>query len=155
MICDWNRIYGPPGVFQFQCAVPPTDGRRAITALMTEIVRGKGASFLVVLKRMDRSGAGMLSFPMPGFTLAVDFPCRPATWMLIERLHDIVLEYGGRIYLAKDACLTPERFMAMYDDAERFKAILRNIDPHGLMQSDMSRTIETEPPVVWGRQQYR
>ena len=140
-IHNWNRMYGRRGVFQFQCVVPTAEGRRAISALMDEIVRSRGGSFLAVLKYMARKGLGMLSFPMPGFTLALDFPRRPETQRLIELLQDIVLEYGGRIYLAKDACLSAERFEAMYPQVERFKAVLRHVDPNGLMQSDMSRRL--------------
>ena len=83
----------------------------------------------------------MLSFPMPGFSLALDFPCSPETRQLIERLQDLVLAYGGRIYLAKDACLSHTQFEAMYPEVERFKTVLRRVDPHGIMQSDMSRRL--------------
>jgi FAD/FMN-containing dehydrogenase len=134
-------MYGRRGVFQFQCVVPTGEGRRAISALMEETVRSRGASFLAVLKYMARKGLGMLSFPIPGFTLSLDFPCTPEARRLIELLQDIVLEYGGRIYLAKDACLSAERFEAMYPEIERFKAVLRRVDPHGLMQSDMFRRL--------------
>ncbi|MDQ6831743.1 MAG: FAD-binding oxidoreductase [Gemmatimonadota bacterium] len=140
-IHNWNRMYGRDGVFQFQCVVPFADGRRAIVELMEEIVRSRGASFLAVLKSMGRSGQGMLSFPMPGFTLALDFPRRRETRPLILRLHEIVLKYDGRIYLAKDACLSAKQFEAMYLEADRFKAVLRRVDPNGRMQSDMSRRL--------------
>jgi len=141
----WNRMYGRAGVYQFQCVVPFADGRRAIVALMEEIVRSRGASFLAVLKSMSRPSRGMLSFPMPGFTLALDFPRRAHTRALVERLHDIALRHGGRVYLAKDACLTPERLRAMYPQVDRFRAVLRRIDPQGRMQSDMSRRLDLGP----------
>ncbi len=140
-IHNWNRMYGRKGVFQFQCAVPLADGKRALSAVMEEVVRGRSASFLAVLKYMERKGPGMLSFPMPGFSLALDFPRRPDTRILIERLQDIVLAYGGRIYLAKDACLSAQQFAGMYPEVERFKAVLRHVDPKGLMQSDMARRL--------------
>jgi FAD/FMN-containing dehydrogenase len=85
---------------------------------------------------------------MPGFSLALDFPCKPESRHLIERLQDIVLEYGGRIYLAKDACLSPEQFEAMYPEAGHFKAVLRRVDPNGVMQSDMSRRLNLSPPII-------
>ena len=140
-IHNWNRMYGRRGFFQFQCVVPTAEGRRAMSALMEQVVRSRGVSFLAVLKYMARKGLGMLSFPTPGFTLSLDFPCTPEARRLIEFLQDIVLEYGGRIYLAKDACLSAERFEAMYPEIERFKAVLRRVDPLGLMQSDMSRRL--------------
>lgn len=140
-IYNWNRMYGRGGVYQFQCVVPFADGRRAIVALMDEIVRSRGASFLAVLKSMERYGPGLLSFPIPGFTLALDFPRRRDTRELILRLYEIVLNYGGRVYLAKDACLSAEHFEAMYAGVGRFKAVLQRVDPEGRLQSDMSRRL--------------
>ena len=91
----------------------------------------------------------MLSFPMPGFALALDFPRRPETERLIHRLHEIVLKYRGRVYLAKDACLTQQHFEAMYPEVQRFKSVLHRIDPNGVMQSDMSRRLGLSGPVKW------
>lgn len=144
-IHNWNRMYGRKGIYQFQCVVPFAEGRRAIIELMDEIVRSRGASFLAVLKSMSRESRGMIAFPMPGFTLALDFPRREGTLRLIERLHDIVLKYGGRIYLAKDATLSAERFAAMYPRAQEFKSLLQRIDPELRMQSDMSRRLGLSP----------
>jgi decaprenylphospho-beta-D-ribofuranose 2-oxidase len=78
---------------------------------------------------------------MPGFTLAMDFPRRPDSTQLIHRLHDIVIEHGGRVYLAKDALLTPARFRAMYPRADEFRSLLRRIDPRATMRSDMARRL--------------
>jgi decaprenylphospho-beta-D-ribofuranose 2-oxidase len=139
---NWNRMYGRRGVYQFQCVVPFAEGRRAIIELMEEVVRSRGASFLAVLKSMGRAGRGMLSFPMPGFTLALDFPRRAATRSLIERLQDIALKYRGRVYLAKDACLSADQLPPMYPELERFRSVLRRIDPERRMQSDMSRRLQ-------------
>ncbi len=141
-IHDWNRMYGRRGVYQFQCVVPFADGRRAIIELMREIIRSRGESFLAVLKSMERCGQGLLSFAMPGFTLALDFPRRPDTPRLFRRLQDIALQHGGRIYLAKDACLTPDQFAAMYPESERFTDVLRRVYPDGVMQSDRARRLE-------------
>lgn len=140
-IHDWNRMYGRRGVFQFQCVVPFEDGRHAIIRLMEEISRSRGASFLAVLKSFGAYGRGLLSFPMPGFTLALDFPRRADTRRLIERLQDITLEHGGRVYLAKDACLARDQLEAMYPQLERFESVLRQVDPGRRMQSDMSRRL--------------
>jgi decaprenylphospho-beta-D-ribofuranose 2-oxidase len=138
---NWNRVYGRRGVYQFQCVVPFAEGRRAIVELMEETVRSRSASFLAVLKSMGRAGRGMLSFPMPGFTLALDFPRRARTGALIQRLQRIALKYGGRVYLAKDACLSADQLPSMYPELERFRAVLRRIDPERRMQSDMSRRL--------------
>jgi decaprenylphospho-beta-D-ribofuranose 2-oxidase len=143
-IHDWNRMYGRRGVFQFQCAVPFAEGRRALLELLDVITRSRGASFLAVLKTMRRPGPGMLSFSMPGFTLALDFPNLAETRGVIRRLHEIALRYGARVYLAKDACLTAQELAAMYPELPRFKAVLRRVDPAGVMQSDMARRLQLD-----------
>ncbi len=83
----------------------------------------------------------MLSFGRPGFTLALDFPRRASTDALVRRLHAITIEHGGRLYLAKDACLRREELDLMYPQVGQFRALLRKIDPDGIMQSDMSRRL--------------
>jgi decaprenylphospho-beta-D-ribofuranose 2-oxidase len=144
LLRDWNRMYGRMGVYQFQCLVPFQNGRRALIHLMEEITRSRGASFLAVLKTMGRTGRGMLSFSSPGFTLALDFARRPHTRQLIERLQEITLSHGGRIYLAKDACLTAEQVRVMYPGVDAFRAVIRSVDPEGRMQSDMSRRLRLD-----------
>jgi decaprenylphospho-beta-D-ribofuranose 2-oxidase len=141
-IHNWNRLYGRNGLFQFQCAVPFSDAKRALSAVMAEVLRSGCASFLGVIKSMKRRGPGMLSFPMPGISLALDFSSNPKTRALIERLYDIILAHGGRAYLAKDACLSAKQFESMYPEVDRFRAVLRRVDPGGIMQSDMSRRLK-------------
>lgn len=138
---DWNRMYGRSGVYQFQCVVPRAMAREALHRLMDSATRSGAASFLAVLKTLGSHGAGMFSFPMPGFSLALDFAKAPETARLIERLHDITIEHGGRVYLAKDATLTPQRFRAMYPRVAEFTAVLGRIDPEGRMRSDMARRL--------------
>lgn len=140
-LLDWNRMYGRQGVYQFQCVVPHASAREALIRLMDIATRSGAASFLAVLKTLGRDGLGMLSFPMPGFSLALDFPRRPATTRLIERLHAVALDHGGRVYLAKDATLTPAHFRAMYPRVAEFTRVLRRIDPDGRMRSDMARRL--------------
>ena len=138
-------MYGRKGVYQFQCVVPFAEGRRAMIELMEAAVQSGSASFLGVIKTMGRRGLGLLSFPMPGFVLALDFARTPESTRLMKRLQDIALKYGGRLYLAKDVCSTAEDFKAMYPDLDRFKAVLRRVDPSGVMQSDMSRRLDLSP----------
>lgn len=137
----WNRLYGKRGVYQFQCALPFNASQSGMRAIMQETVRSGSASFLAVIKCMGRHGPGLLSFTRPGFSLALDFPRRPATFALVHRLHDIVMHHGGAIYLAKDACLTAGQFQAMYPAVSEFKAISARVDPTNVMQSDMARRI--------------
>lgn len=115
-LLEWNRMYGPKGFFQYQSVVPREVGQDATRAMLDAIARSGEGSFLAVLKTFgDRQPAGMLSFPQPGATLALDFPSRGArTLKLFERLDAIVREAGGRIYLAKDARVPRALFEAGY-----------------------------------------
>jgi decaprenylphospho-beta-D-ribofuranose 2-oxidase len=140
-IHHWNRIYGKPGFYQFQCVVPDAAARAALSALLTEIASAGSASFLAVLKTLGREGRGYLSFPMRGFTLALDFPRREATADLIRRLEAIVLTNGGRVYLAKDALLSPDSLRAMYPQVAQFEAVLARVDPGSKFGSDMARRL--------------
>ena len=140
-IQDWNRLYGSAGFRQFQCVIPEADGLAGIRRLLEAIAESGAASFLAVLKTMGGEGRGYLSFPMRGFTLALDFPERPATRDVLGRLEAITLEHGGRIYLAKDSCLSPEGFARMYPALDKFRQVLDRVDPDGLFTSDMARRL--------------
>jgi len=115
-LLEWNRMYGPRGFFQYQSVIPRNTGRDAVNAMVKEISRSGEGSFLAVLKTFgNRHASGMLSFPMPGVTLALDFPNRGArTLTLLDRLDAIVREAGGRLYLAKDARMPRDLFEQGY-----------------------------------------
>lgn len=115
-LLEWNRIYGPQGFFQYQCVVPREVGQDVVYAMLKEIARFGDGSFLAVLKTFgNRQAVGMLSFPQPGVTLALDFPNRgERTHKLFERLDAIVREAKGRLYPAKDARMPRELFEAGY-----------------------------------------
>lgn len=121
-LLEWNRMYGPKGFYQYQSVVPRTVGKDAVQAMLKEISRSGDGSFLAVLKTFgDRKSVGMLSFPQPGVTLALDFPNHGArTHKLFERLDAIVREAKGRIYLAKDARMPKELFEAGYPRINEF-----------------------------------
>ena len=138
---DWNRVYGKRGFYQFQCVMPGATGSDSIRRALEEISASRSASFLAVLKTLGGEGRGLLSFPMRGYTLALDFPRRTGTEALMARLERIALDHGGRIYLAKDALLSPDGFAAMYPRLERFRAMLSEVDPKGRFQSDMARRL--------------
>ena len=137
-IFHWNRLYGWPGMYQYQCVVPPDSAPRAIQALLAEIARSGQASFLAVLKTFgDRLSPGFLSFPRPGATLALDFPNRgTATLELMARLDQIVLEAKGALYPAKDGRISPRMFRASFPKWETF---LRHKDD--AMNSDFWRRV--------------
>ncbi len=140
-IGNWNRIYGRRGFHQFQCVVPYTEGFRAISSLLEEIAARGAASFLAVLKRMGPQRAGYLSFPMDGYTLAVDFPNQAGTAALHSRLARVVTDHGGRNYLAKDALLSRGDFERMYPELHSFRDAAAQMDPDGQMGSDIDRRL--------------
>lgn len=107
-ILEWNRIYGRKGFAQFQCVIPLAASREGLQALLGAIARSGQGSFLAVLKRMGAQDS-RFSFPMEGYTLALDFPMRQTTPALFATLEAIAIDHGGRFYLAKDSLLTPER----------------------------------------------
>lgn len=118
----WNRIYGPRGFYQYQSVVPEAVARDATAEMLKVISAARQGSFLMVLKTFgDVPSPGLLSFPMPGVTLAMDFPNRGAdTMRLFDRLDRIVTEAGGRIYPAKDARMGREMFETGYPALNRF-----------------------------------
>jgi FAD/FMN-containing dehydrogenase len=119
----WNRIYGRRGFFQYQCVVPLTPHQEAIRRILTQITASGRGSFLAVLKTFGAvKSPGLLSFPRPGVTLALDFPNHgTGTLTLLEALDRIVLEAGGRIYPAKDARMSPQMFQESYPEWRRFR----------------------------------
>jgi FAD/FMN-containing dehydrogenase len=121
-LLDWNRMYGPRGFYQYQSVVPSQFGHDATQAMLREILRAGEGSFLAVLKTFGKSKPlGMLSFPMDGTTLALDFPNNGEhTHKLFEKLDGIVLEAGGRIYPAKDARMPRAMFEAGYPRLDEF-----------------------------------
>jgi FAD/FMN-containing dehydrogenase len=115
-ISDWNRIYGPRGFLQYQCVIPPEQAAAGMAELLARIAASGSGSFLAVLKVFGaRRSAGILSFPRPGATLALDFPNDgPATFALLDALDEVVAAAGGAVYAAKDARLAGARFRQYY-----------------------------------------
>lgn len=115
-LLEWNRMYGPKGFYQYQSVVTRIVGHEAVQAMLSEIARSGEGSFLAVLKTFgNRQPLGMLSFPQPGVTLALDFPNKgKATLRLLDRLDAIVREADGRIYPAKDARMSRSLFEQGY-----------------------------------------
>ncbi|MFN4160456.1 MAG: FAD-dependent oxidoreductase [Stenotrophomonas sp.] len=127
-IGHWNRMYGPAGFLQYQCVLPPATAADGVATLLQEIARSGQGSFLAVLKQFgDMPSRGMLSFPRPGTTLALDFPnTGPAVFALLQRLDQIVEAAGGALYPAKDARMSSHAFQQAYP---RWQAFSRFLDP--------------------------
>ncbi len=127
-VLKWNRMYGKRGLLQFQCVLPWDADQQGMTKIMKAITNSGLGSFLAVLKAFgDVPSPGVLSFPKPGLTLALDFPIRgELSFDLLERLAAITLDTGGRMYPAKDARMTARQYQAFYPEWEQFAAY---VDP--------------------------
>ena len=119
----WNRLYGRRGFVQYQCVLPRNESAAGIAALLERVASAGRGSFLAVLKLFGPAGDGLMSFPMEGYTLALDFPLRDGTAALLDRLDEIAHRHGGRVYLAKDARCAPERVREAYPRLGAFEAI--------------------------------
>jgi decaprenylphospho-beta-D-ribofuranose 2-oxidase len=142
MVGDWNRLYGRGGFLQYQFVVPfeAVDTLRTIVAT---VAASGHASFLAVLKRFGPESGGLLSFPTPGWTLTLDLPAAVAgLGGLVGELDRMVLDAGGRHYLAKDATATPEIIRAGYPRLDEWLQIRRTVDPTGRWISDQARRLD-------------
>lgn len=139
---DWNLLYGRKGFVQYQFAVPDSASEAVVNAIKM-LSESRVPSFLAVLKRFGEGTPGPLSFPMPGWTLALDLPVGPSALPhVLDRLDQLVLEAGGRVYLAKDARLDPTTFRAMYPRYGELLAIKHTVDPDTILTSDLARRLE-------------
>lgn len=137
-LSDWNRVYGKSGFHQFQCVVPHDSAEESLRALLGAISDAGIASPLAVLKRLGSGRAGYLSFPMEGYTLAVDLPNRDGVEVLLARLARITSECEGRIYLAKDSSLPPEMMAVMYPELPEYQSVVSKVDPDAKFRSSMA-----------------
>jgi FAD/FMN-containing dehydrogenase len=140
-VTDWNRIYGRRGFVQHQCVFPPATAAGALGEILDRIARRGDASFLTVLKKLGRRSHGVLSFPLEGYTLALDFPMTRGLLTFLDELDRIVVKAGGRLYLAKDARQSRETFEAGYPTAERFRAFRRGLDPARRIRSHLAERL--------------
>jgi decaprenylphospho-beta-D-ribofuranose 2-oxidase len=143
-ILSWNKIYGKKGFVQYQFVLPLAASKKGLVDILTRINRHGTGSFLAVLKLFGKQN-DLVSFPMEGYTLALDFPIRPGLFEFLDELDTIVADYGGRIYLSKDARMKNEIFWKTYPRATEFRDILQKYDPDNRFVSRLSQRLMLKP----------
>ncbi len=139
----WNRIYGRRGFLQHQCVIPQARARDVLGDILARIASRGDASFLAVLKKLGE-GEGMMSFPLPGYTLALDFPMTGGILPFLDEIDLLVVAAGGRLYLAKDARQSRATFEAGYPTLQRFNDIRTSLDPSRRIRSKLSQRLFDE-----------
>ncbi len=146
VVRQWNRLYGRRGFTQFQCVLPPPHGHPRHRRLLQLLQERRAPIYLCVIKDCGAEGKGMLSFPRPGVSYALDMPVFDGIQPLIDELNELVIAEGGRIYLAKDAFTRAEHFRAMEPRLDDWLAVRRRWDPQGRLRSAQSvRVLGDEP----------
>jgi decaprenylphospho-beta-D-ribofuranose 2-oxidase len=139
-LLEWNRIYGRSGFLQYQCVFPKAASASGLTAVLDRIARAGAGSFLAVLKLFGAQD-GLLSFPIEGYTLALDFRATTATFGMLLELDAIVADHGGRLYLAKDARTSAGMLRRFYPRLDEFQALRHRFDPAGRFSSLQSERL--------------
>ncbi|HYB81474.1 MAG TPA: D-arabinono-1,4-lactone oxidase, partial [Mycobacterium sp.] len=141
MLGEWNRAYGRAGFGQYQFVVPTT-AVEEFKGIIRDIQKSGHYSFLNVFKLFGPCNQAPLSFPIPGWNVCVDFPIKPGLNEFLNELDRRVLEFGGRVYTAKDSRVSADTFHAMYSRIDEWIAVRRKVDPLRVFASDMARRLE-------------
>ena len=140
-IGNWNRLYGKAGFVQYQFVLPKAVGVKGLRQILEVIVKSGKGSFLAVLKAFGTANENYLSFPIEGYTLALDFKMSEETVQLIKLLDSMVVEMGGRIYLTKDALMTEASFKRTYPQWEQFEEVRAKFGAIGKFASSQSKRL--------------
>jgi hypothetical protein len=148
-LLHWNRIYGRQGFVQYQFVLPKAGGQQGLVDILRYISQRGLGSFLAVLKLFGPQDS-LIAFPMEGYTLALDFPIRRGLFEFLDDLDRIVLAYGGRLYLSKDARMRSDVFWKGYPHSGKFLAIVQKYNPgyrfRSLQSDRLGITVDTTPP---------
>ena len=140
-LAGWNRLYGRAGFVQYQFVLPRADGTRGLERIVRRIAASGRGSFLAVLKAFGPGNDHPISFPQAGYTLALDFKAEPAVFRLLDELDPLVLEHGGRLYLAKDARMSEATFKQSYPRWQEFEAVRARYHAVGRFASLQSKRL--------------
>lgn len=140
-INNWNRIYGKQGLLQYQFVLPKEPSFEGLQKIISQISKSGLGSFLTVLKLFGPENENYLSFPMEGYTLALDFKVEPRLFPLVETLDKIVSDFNGRLYLTKDARMSPEMFRQGYPKLEKFKELRSKYNFYEKFNSNQSKRL--------------
>lgn len=140
-LLEWNKVYGQKGFAQFQCVIPQKNSKIALQKILHKMKECKTGSFLTVLKKFGPE-KGKFSFPMEGYTIAMDFPINEKTLFLMKNFDDITSEYGGRIYLAKDSRMSKETFFKTEKRLEEFYNFRKKLNSKMKFESSQSARLK-------------
>ncbi len=135
-ILNWNRIYGKKGFVQYQFVLP-LDAKQGLVEILNRISEKGMGSFLTVLKVLGKQES-LVSFPKEGYTLALDFPIQNGLFDFLDELDEVLIKYGGRLYMTKDARMKPGMLAAGYPGLQKFKAIIKKYNPDNKIRSIQS-----------------
>lgn len=141
-IGNWNRIYGKGGFTQYQFILPKESSFEGLKEILSKISASGKGSFLAVLKLYGKENNNYLSFPMEGYSLALDFKIEEGIFELLDALDEVVVKYGGRIYLTKDVRVNKETFEQGYPQIEKFREFRRENNMSEKLQSLQSKRVE-------------
>jgi decaprenylphospho-beta-D-ribofuranose 2-oxidase len=140
-VSNWNRLYGPRGFVQYQFCVPD-EASECVVGVIERLSESRLASFLAVLKRFGPGNPSPLSFPLAGWTLALDLPVgSPTLPGVLDELDELVAAASGRVYFAKDARLNANWVGTMYPRLEEFLKVKSDVDPKGQLTSDLAQRL--------------
>jgi FAD/FMN-containing dehydrogenase len=140
-IGGWNKLYGRAGFVQYQFVIPKSQGVSGLRLILEKIAQTGLGSFLAVLKQFGPANQNLLSFPMDGYTLALDFKMTPNIILVLHALDDLVVGMGGRIYLTKDAVMREHSFKASYPQWQKFEEVRHRFGAIGKFASTQSKRL--------------